>query len=308
MHRTRADREAPIRVTRRALAVLAALVVVAACRSSSPTTSTTTTTVPVLGPTRPSTTLTTTTLGATNDPSFHTRRAGALTVATDHLTAPYFDLDPATGAAVDGFEFDLARVLASRLGLGRVIVVRGSLVSIQRGFDCGCDLFLGGVAVTDALARRVDLSVPYVAADPVALVRAGVPAPTVVTARTLRWAIAATDDQAVRVINESIKPDTSIRTVPTTDDVVRIIATGEVDAGILPAPVALLAAKADPTLAVAGRFGLQTGWAVVEGLGSANSPSLNDLIERLASDGTLAFINRLHLGVEPANLPPIVAG
>ena len=283
------------------VALVAVVVIGVACRSTGADPQATTTT----GPARPTTSTTTTTLGITNDPAFHTRRAGILTVATDHLEPPYFVVDPVSGNAVDGFEYDVARALAARLGLGRVRVVRGSLDSISKGFDCGCDVFVGGVAVTDALARRVDLSVPYVEASPAVLFRAGTPAPTATTAPTLRWGLVATDDHATVVMNERVKPVLLPRALPLSSDVVRAVATGEVDAGVLPAPLALLAAKADPTLTVVGRFDVHVGWAAVEPLGSANSPSLNDLMDRMVEDGTMAFISRLHLGVDPASLPII---
>ncbi len=94
------------------LALALAAVLLAACHSSSragaPTTTTTTT-----GPPRPTTSTTSTTLGKTSDPAFHTRKAGVLTVATDHLEAPYFVVDPATGDVTSGYEYDIARVLAS---------------------------------------------------------------------------------------------------------------------------------------------------------------------------------------------------
>jgi ABC-type amino acid transport substrate-binding protein len=282
-----------------AAAVALVVLIAAACRSTGADPHTTTTT----GPARPTTSTTTTTLGITNDPAFHTRRSGVLTVATDHLEPPYFVVDPTSGNAIDGYEYDVARALAARLGLGRVRVVRGSLDSISKGFDCGCDVFLGGVAVTDALARRVDLSVPYVQAGPAVLMRAGTLPPTAATAPAMRWGLVATDDQASVAVNERVKPVVLPRALPLPSDVVRAVAAGEIDAGVLPAPLALLAAKADPTLVVVGRFDTSVGWAAVEPLGSANSPSLNDLMDRMVEDGTMAFISRLHLGADPATLP-----
>jgi ABC-type amino acid transport substrate-binding protein len=280
------------------VAALVATALLASCGGNGSGSAAPTTTGPLL----PSTTTTSTTLGLTNDPAFHTRRSGVLTVATEHLEPPYFNEDLSTGAVIGGYEYEVARALATLLGLGRVRVVRGSLDSIQRGFDCGCDVYFGGVEVSDALARKVDLSVPYVMAPPSVLMRAGAVAPTAATAPTIKWAIMAGDDHASST-NLSMKPLIPTRVLSTSSDVARAVAAGEVDAGMLPAPVALLAAKSDPTLAVVARFDVEVGWAAVEPLGSANSPSLNDLMERLVDDGTLAFISRLHLGLDPAALP-----
>jgi len=254
------------------------------------------------------TSTTTTTLGITNDRAFNTRQRGVLTVATDHAAVPYFAFDVATGAPYDGYEFDVARALASRLGLGAVHVVRDTLESIAAGFDCGCDVYLGGVGVKAALARRVDLSVPYVDASPVVLVRVGTVPPTMATAPQLRWAAVTLDEDADHVLRDRIKPTTAVQRVPADAGVVRAVAAGTADAGLLPGPIALLATKADPTLTVVGRFDTGTGWAAVEPLGSANSPSLSDLVERLGNDGTLALINRRHLGLDPATLPSLPAG
>lgn len=287
-----------------AVASMAMLLIACSTGSSGKAAPTTTT----LGPPRPSTSITTTTLGKTNDPAFHTRRAGVLTVATDHLEAPYFVIDPATGSVTAGYEYDIARVLATRLGLGRIRVVRASLDAIARNYDCGCDVFLGGVPVSDDLARKVDLSTPYVAASPAVLMKAGSAAPTTTTARSLRWGYVNEDAQAISTVNERIRPVVTPRVLAQDSDLVRAVAAGEVDAGLLPAPAALLAAKSDPTLTVVAQYDDRGQWAAVENLGSANSPSLNDLMEKLADDGTFAFINRLHLGMDPAKIPPMADG
>ncbi|MEO7556451.1 MAG: transporter substrate-binding domain-containing protein, partial [Acidimicrobiales bacterium] len=199
----RDSRAGPRRSSLVAIAVLLVAVLVVASCSSSPrdatTTTTTATTVELV-----TTSTTTTTLGTTNDRAFHTRRRGVLTVATDQAEAPYFIYDVATGAVYDGFEFDVARALASRLGLGGVRVVRDTLESIAAGFDCECDVYLGGVAVTATLARRVDFSVPYVDASPAVLVRVGTVPPTVATAPELRWAVVTLDEDTDGVLRNRI--------------------------------------------------------------------------------------------------------
>src|SRR5207237_7962654 len=129
--------------------------------------------------------------------------------------------------------------------------------------------------------RRDAPSLPHV--NSVASVRAkrGASPPTATTGPALRWGLIATDDTASVVVNERVKPLLLPRAYAVPSDVVRAVAAGDVDAGVLPAPLALLAAKADPTLTVVGRFDAHVGWAAVEPLGSANLPSLNDLMDHM---------------------------
>ncbi len=141
-------------------------------------------------------------------------------------------------------------------------------------------MFLGGVPVSDDLARKVDLSTPYVAASPAVLMKAGSVAPTTSTARTMRWGYVNEDAQAISTVNERIRPVVTPRVLPQDSDLVHAVAAGEIDAGLMPAPAALLAAMADPGLVVVAQYDDQGAWAAVENLGSANSPSLNDIMEK----------------------------
>jgi ABC-type amino acid transport substrate-binding protein len=274
--------------------LIAGAIVAGACKSTPKAPALPTTTVP---------STTTTTLASTLDPSFHTRVKGALTVATDHDEPPWFVADGRS--YIDGFEYGVARMIANRLGLAVVRVVHGSLQSIIHGYDCRCDLFLGSVSVSEALARSVDLSVPYVATDLGVLVKIGAAIPTATTAKLLRWGTEFGNNQASELIDSEIQPTVPSHTYARANDVVAAVASGAVDAGLLETPTALLAAQTNPNLAVVGRFPTGGGWAAVLPLGSENTPSLNHLLESLNDDGTLGFIRRRYLGVDPTAVPRV---
>ena len=81
---------------------------------------------------------------------------GVLTVGTEALVPPwYVGSTPASVTA--GFEYDLAKAIAARLGVPSVRVVVTPLVTLLSGQDCKCDLMLSEVLVTDNRARTARL-------------------------------------------------------------------------------------------------------------------------------------------------------
>jgi polar amino acid transport system substrate-binding protein len=251
-------------------------------------------------PAAPVSTTTSTTTEATADPGFRTRVKGVLTVATDHMVEPYYI--ESNGQIIGGFEYDLAKAIASSLRVSvRVVPLR--LVSIVSGRDCGCDLYLGQAAATESLARSTDLSEPYLAADQAVIVRAGSTVVDTATARALRWGTTMRDAVAVDLVQRQLKPAPALELFAGHDDLIGAVADGNVDAALLDVPSALLAAQADPRVTVAGRIATGGSYAAVLPLGSPNTSALNDLIRRLRDNGTLGVLSRLFFGSDPAAVP-----
>lgn len=281
-------------MTRRAWALLIAPVLVAglvvACSSAAEPSA----------PTTPVSSTTSTTTEATADPGFRTRVKGVLTVATDHMVAPYYI--ESGGQLVGGFEYDLAKAIASSLRVSvRVVPLR--LVSMVSGRDCACDLYLGQAAATESLARATDLSEPYLAADQAVVLRAGSAVVDAATARTLRWGTTMRDAEAVDLVQRQLRPAAPLELFADQNDLVDAVATSKVDAVLLDVPSALIAAKTDPRVTVAGRIATGGSYAAVLPLGSPNTSSLNDLIRKLRDNGTIGVLSRLFLGADPATVP-----
>ena len=123
------------------------------------------------------------------DQAILTRVPGVLTVGTEQLAAPWY-IGSTPDTVTSGFEYDVAKALASRLHVPAVRVVLRPLVTLLSGDDCGCDLMLSEVLVTDARARDADLTEPYLTVDQAVLVRQGVTMSTVDEGRAYRWGVA----------------------------------------------------------------------------------------------------------------------
>jgi polar amino acid transport system substrate-binding protein len=251
-------------------------------------------------PTAPVSTTTSTTTEATADPGFRTRVKGVLTVATDHMVAPYYiELG---SELIGGFEYDMAKAIASSLKVSvRVVPLR--LVSMVSGRDCACDLYLGQAAASESLARATDLSEPYLTADQAVVVRVGSAVADTAAARSLRWATMMRNADAVDLLQRQLKPAAPLELFANQEDLVTAVATGKVDAVLLDVPSALTAARADPRVIVAGRIVTGGFYAAVLPLGSPNTSALNDLIRKLRDNGTLGVLSRFFFGTDPAAVP-----
>jgi ABC-type amino acid transport substrate-binding protein len=175
------------------------------------------------------------------------------------------------------------------------------------GDDCGCDLMLSEVLVTDARARDADLTEPYLTVDQAVLVRQGVTMSTVDEGRAYRWGVALNNSAGLDVINTRIKPVAPPDVLVNQSDAIAQVAAGRLDAIMLPTPDALAAAAGNASLAVAGQ--LRTGelYAGALALGSPNTAAINDAIGTMRDDGTIALLLRHYFGINPADVPEIVS-
>ncbi|MGQ0616021.1 MAG: transporter substrate-binding domain-containing protein [Acidimicrobiia bacterium] len=229
-----------------------------------------------------------------------TRVPGVLTIAVERPAPPFY-VAGADGGTTGGFEYDLARAIATRLGVRTVRVVEAPVLALTSGQDCRCDLMLSQVAITAALAQRVDFTVPYLKADHGVLVRAGTRVRTAEAARRLRWAFVLDDDVARAAVGSFEVPltPTPFLTVPAA---VAALAAGDVDVVLVETPLAMAAADAGPGLRVVGRVPTGVRYAAILPLGSPDTAVLNDAIAALEAEGTIGELAREYFMVEPTAL------
>lgn len=274
--------------------LMAAVLAAGACTSGARGSTSTTTTAP--------STTTATTTAATRDPGFRTRTKGVLTVATGRELDPFYV--SAGGSLVGGLEYDLARAVGAYLGVG-VRVVPQPLLSLVTGRDCGCDLYLGQVPATEALARSTDLSEPYLTADQAVLVRAGTAISDAATARAMRWGTELSNAEGVHLVQRQVRPSAPLELYSAGTDLFGALRAGSISAALVDTPRALVAVAADPALTLVGRVQTGGAYAAVLPLGSPNTSALNDLLRRLRDDGTIGLLSRRYLGLDPATVPAI---
>lgn len=289
-----------------AVAVLI-LLVLNACSSSRPHTASSTTTTAVPPPTTidaaDSTTTTVQTAGVAPS-GLRTRVQDVLMVGTERLAPPWF-IGPSADLVSGGFEYDVAAELARRLGVPSVRVVPASLVWMMGGQDCSCDVMLSGITITDARARTLDLSEPYLSADQGVLVRKGTVVTTPAEAAALRWGVALRDSAGVDLLQARVKPTLAPDVVVNDDEAIQRLVDGRDDAVLMDTPDAIAVANADPTLALAGQFKTGEQYSVALGLGSPNTALINDAIRNMRDDGTIDTLLRAYFGLDPAKLPSL---
>ena len=137
-----------------------------------------------------------------------------------------------------GFEYELARDLASRFGLGSVrikIVHFHRIVSGQLG---GADLALDLITPTESRESVLEFSTAYLSSPPTVVVRSGTEVPDLAAAQELRWgAVRATT--FVEAIESSIGPQAPVRIYDGQRELMAALRAGKVDAVMFDLPLAV---------------------------------------------------------------------
>lgn len=284
----------------RAWALLGALLVVlTACTSASPAPAATTTTVGQGADGEPTTTAPPLAPGGEG---FRTRTPGVLVIGTERILTPWYT-GPSSEEITGGFDYRLGREIGSRLGVPNVKVVQTSIVTMMTGQDCGCDLMISGLAITDSRARSLDLSEPYVAADQAVVVPKGVTVSSIADLAQLRLGVAVRNSVGLDIVRTRVKPAVEPTTVVNDADALRSIEAGTLDALVLDTLDALALVASDPTMTIAGQLHSDDQYAVALELGSPNTALVNGVIRDMRDDGTVAALLRTYLGSLPADVP-----
>jgi polar amino acid transport system substrate-binding protein len=226
--------------------------------------------------------------------TFTPRTPGTLTVATAQVPDPGFwagTFEHPTG----GFEYGLARALATRFGLHAVKVIEAPFQQLTAGHLHGADLALSDITVTSARARHVAFSTPYLRAPPAILVRPGTEVPDVHAARRLRWAVES-GTTLLPALEESIEPDSVPLILDHQREVLHALRSDRAQAIMLDLPVALAYARESPhAYAVAAQLPSEAVLAAALPLGSSNVEAVDSAIRAFGADGTLERLGHAYL-------------
>ncbi len=230
---------------------------------------------------------------------FTPRHAGTLTVATAEVPDP--GLWAGTFARpTGGFEYGLARELASRFGLARVQVIEVPFAKLIAGDLGGADLALSDITVTSERAEHVDFSTSYLSAPPSIMVKPGTEAPDVHAAQRLRWAV-QTGTTLQSALSEAIEPEQAPLVLDHQREVLNALRVGEVSAVMLDLPVALAYARQSPrAYAVAAQLKSEDELAAALPKGSSNLEAVDSALRAMSADGTIERLGRrwLHTGLQ----------
>jgi polar amino acid transport system substrate-binding protein len=215
---------------------------------------------------------------------------GTLTVGTELPAPPFWigeDYDSLTG----GFEVDLAKELAKRLGLATTKFVEMPFTGLVAGQQCPCDINFSQVTITPDRAKVVQFTEPYFDANQGILVKKGTKVGSLEEARNLKWG-AQLNTTGAAFIEDKIKPATEARVFDRTVDAFTALGAGQIQAVLLDTPIVLGAVKEKqvPDGEVVGQFKTGEQYGAVVNKGSPNLNAFNTVIKTLKSEG---FIDQL---------------
>jgi len=232
--------------------------------------------------------------------TFTSRTRGVLTVATSEVPRPGF-WEGTPARVTGGFEFELAKLLAERLGLRAVRVRIVPFHRIVEGRLDGADLALDLVTPTTERARSLTFSAPYLDAAPTVVVRAGTSVPDLHTAQALRWgAVRATT--FVGIIGSMIRPNDPVHVYDSTADMVLALERGQISAVLLDMPLAVVTAdRSSGRLRAAAQLPDSATVAAALPKGSDNEQAVDSAFRAFTADGTIDHLLQVWVGSAAAN-------
>ena len=205
-----------------------------------------------------------------------------------------------------GFEIDLARLLARRLGIPRVRFVNEEYFStLLKAGAKDWDLALAEISVTPPRARRVDFSTSYLRADQGVLVRRGLPStPTsIAQLRTLQLCAERATTGGQLLVGR-IKPTRRPLLLPNSSRLSHDLFTERCDAVVFDAPALAVLRRQAPDRygPLVGRIATGERYSVAFEKGSRLRGPVNTALARLTRDGTLERLRKRWLGTDTSSL------
>jgi polar amino acid transport system substrate-binding protein len=222
-----------------------------------------------------------------------TRVPGTLAVAVDLGTVGVAEgsVENGTVTGARGFEIDLARALARRLGVKLRIVDVPFAHVINPGAK-PFDVSISHVTITAERAKSVDFSPPYFVVNKGVLVAPGVAPPaTLAELRKLRvCAQAATT--SIRYVRTTLRPTSAPHSFPSTIDALRALSDGFCQAMVADLEILVAAKRDEPDLygPIAGQIVTNERYGAVFEKGSKLRAPVSRALLSLALNGV---VNRL---------------
>ena len=234
-----------------------------------------------------------------------TPRAPSLVVALDLAGRPYQSGSVWGGevAFATGFEVELARALARRLGAGGVRFVH---VLRERMLARGPKRWRLALArLQPGASAALRFSVSYLEADQAVVLRRGLARPARVAGLRRLQLCAERGTPSAGVIASAIRPSLRPLLLPDADALARRVQTGLCDAGLVDAPSLgrFVAGRWARLGAVAGRVETGVAFAVALERGDPLRARVDAALRAMRADGTIARLRRAWLGGDPERLP-----
>ena len=237
-----------------------------------------------------------------------TKTPGLLLVGVN-LGEPGFQVGAVQGTKVvlsRGFEIDLTRAIAKRLGIAQVQFVHEPVFS--RLYAPGAkswDVAVAQVAITAARRANVDFSVPYLAADQGVLLAEGTREPKSLADLRALQLCAQRGTTSVTAATSTIRPTKKLLLYDKQEGLLDGLYQRRCAAVIDDAPIlaALRRQAPDRYGRLVARLGTPESYAFVVPKGSPLRPLLDQALTKLKQDGTIVTLEKRWLGADMAKLP-----
>ena len=231
-------------------------------------------------------------------------RPAPLVVALDLGGRPY-QAGAVRGSRVvlaTGFEVEVARAVARRLGYGDVRFVHVPRARLGRP-GLRWDLALARLDRSPTPAAR--LSLPYLRADGAVVLRRGLARPAGLRGLRGLQLCAERRSRGAALVASRVRPALPPLLLADEAELARRVQTGLCDAGVVDAPRlgAFVAGREGRLGPAAGRLDSGVAYRVAVRRSSGLAPRVDAALRRLAADGTLARLRRAALGRDPVRLP-----
>jgi ABC-type amino acid transport substrate-binding protein len=209
---------------------------------------------------------------------------GTLTVGSD---IPYPPFEQGNPPDYEGFDIDVINAIADDLGL-EVEIVDAPFDVILAGQAGRFDLSIAATTITDARENRVDFSDPYFESEQSLLVQEGGDVQSIddITADS----VVGGEDGTTGETYANENTDAEVRSFPNSDDAFNALVAGQVDAVINDLPANEQAAEDKEGLEVVQTFPTGEQYGIVFPEGSTLVEPINESLQKLKDDGTLADI------------------
>jgi polar amino acid transport system substrate-binding protein len=228
---------------------------------------------------------------------------GTLTVGTE-LPAPPFWIGEDYDSIEGGFEVDLSKAMADRLGLDDVKFVQMPFAGVVSGQECPCDIDFSQVTITEERDEVAEFTTPYFDSDQAVLANPGVTVENLEDAKGVQWGAQVTTT-GLDFINDTIKPEKEPRAYDTTTDAFTALKAGQIDAVMLDTPIVLGAVDAGQVgeAEVIGQFETGEEYGAIVNKGSPNLDAFNEVLAELEEDGTMSDLLEEYFGGDPSDVP-----
>jgi polar amino acid transport system substrate-binding protein len=284
---------------KRSLGLISAIAMagtIAACGSSNSSSPTTAGGVPKIGDC--------TITSKANSISMTPVKSGTLTVETSLPELGWFN-GTTPDSIKSGYEYCMAANLANMAGLTSVTIKNVSFDQLVAGRTNTFDLALAEISITPERAKVVDFSKPYFDSNIGVLVQKG--ADVTEDNIATKTCAAYSGTTSVAFLQSQLKC-ASTKTYPDQQTLYQGLLSGQVDADFLDTAIVLAEAKATgDKLEVVGQYKTGEEYGAIYPKGSANEDALNQGIQTLKDDGTLAQLSKTYLGPafggDPSSVP-----